>query len=101
MSFVSFLFKILFIAITKTIKIYTYAWGNENSYTIGSCASTKQYADSQIYEEDCTLAPGSYNLVCKCSYGDGWHGGFIEIDGVVYCKNFMSAPSMTVNVDWT
>merc|ERR1711994_5379 len=87
--------------ITKTIRIRTETWGNENSYAIGNCVSTKQYDNHQNYEEDCSLAPGFYILECKCSYGDGWHGGYVEIDGVQYCKDFRSAPSMTVGVFWT
>jgi len=85
--------------ITKTIKIRTEARGNENSYYIGSCGSTQQYANHQSYEEDCSLAPGLYYLVCKCSYGDGWHGGYVEIDGVRYCEHFWS--KKTYPVTWT
>merc|ERR1712088_776815 len=85
---------------TKTIKIRTEAWGYENSYAIGTCVSTQQYATRKNYEEECTLAPGAYNLDCKCTYGDGWHGGYVEIDGVQYCKDFTSGHSKTVSVTW-
>jgi len=85
---------------TKTIKIRTEAWGYENSYAIGTCVSTQQYATRQNYEEECSLAAGTYNLDCKCTYGDGWHGGYVEIDGVQYCKDFTSGHSKTVSVTW-
>ena len=88
MSFVRFSIEILVIVTTKTIKIRTEAWGYENSYAIGTCVSTQQYATRQNYEEECSLASGTYNLDCKCTYGDGWHGGYLEINGEQYCANF-------------
>ena len=36
----------------------------------------------------CLLKPGSYTIHCDDSYGDGWHGGFIEILGNNYCTGF-------------
>ena len=96
-----FYFQKLYLEVCRMIKIQTTAYGDENSYQMSKCASEQKYGNNQEYKEKCCLAPGTYTLNCKCSYGDGWHGGFIEIDGVVYCKNFMSAPSMTVNVTWT
>merc|ERR1712223_472589 len=86
---------------TKTIKIRTEKWGEENRYAIGSCLSTQQYASYKNYEEECSLAPGSYYLDCKCTYGDGWHGGYVEIDGVQYCKDFTYGYKMSVIVTWS
>ena len=37
---------------------------------------------------------------CKCSYGDGWHGGYLEINGVRYCDDFSSGHKQTVTVEW-
>ena len=91
---------ILLIETTKTIKIRTESDGYENSYAIGTCVSTQQYATRQNYEEECSLAAGTYNLDCKCTYGDGWDGGYVEIDGVQYCKDFTSGHSKTVSVTW-
>ena len=34
----------------------------------------------------CYTTPGSYTIRCKDSYGDGWHGGYVNILGVDYCK---------------
>ena len=39
-----------------------------------------------------------YILKCKDSYGDGWNGGFIKIQGTKYCKNFNSGTEKAVNV---
>ena len=36
----------------------------------------------------CLLKPGTYTIYCIDSYGDGWHGGFIEILGNNYCTGF-------------
>ena len=43
------------------------------------------------HEAECCLPPGEYTLECKDSYGDGWHGGYITINGTEYCKNFNSS----------
>ena len=40
--------------------------------------------------EQCCQTDGDYTLICKDSYGDGWHGGYITIEGVKYCENFDS-----------
>jgi len=83
------------------IKIRTEAWGNENSYAIGTCVSKQQYRSRKNYQEECCLAPGNYNLDCKCSWGDGWHGGYLEIDGAKYCEGFRSGHKTSVPVVWT
>ena len=40
--------------------------------------------------QECCLLPGEYTLTCKDSYGDGWHGGFMTIEGQNYCEGFTS-----------
>jgi len=84
-----------------TINIRTQAWGNENSYVIGTCASKQRYRRYQNYEEECCLAPGDYTLECKDSWGDGWHGGYLEIDGKKYCDRFRAGRKQTVTVTWS
>merc|ERR1711997_883823 len=66
----------------------TKRWGNENSWTFGNCASGQVYGNNQIYTEECCQPEGDYQLVCKDEYGDGWHGGFLRINGERYCKKF-------------
>ena len=92
-----------YLEVCHDIKIRTERWGNENSYQIGECSSQRQYGNKRNYEENCCLAPGTYTLDCKCSYGDGWHGGYIEIDGIKYCQDFTDgfSKSVTVNFDAT
>ena len=29
-----------------------------------------------------------YELICEDSWGDGWEGGFLEIAGLEFCKDF-------------
>ena len=43
------------------------------------------------HEAECCLPPGEYTLECKDSYGDGWHGGYITVNGAKYCENFDSS----------
>jgi len=37
----------------------------------------------------------TFTLTCFDSYGDGWHGGFITINGVNYCGDFFSGSEQT------
>ena len=34
-------------------------------------------------------------LGCQCSYGDGWHGGYLEIGGIQYCGDFQMGHSQS------
>ena len=70
------------------IKIVTKKWGNEISWTFGNCASGQVYGNRQIYTEECCQEEGNYELACKDSYGDGWNGGFLEINGEEHCRQF-------------
>ena len=36
----------------------------------------------------CKLEEGMYELICEDSWGDGWEGGFLEIVGIEFCKDF-------------
>ena len=49
-----------------------------------------RYGDQQTITENCCQPRGDYELVCKCAYGDGWHGGYLEIGGNKYCEQFSS-----------
>ena len=65
---------------------------------MGSCSNTIIYENYQTHEEECCLPPGEHTLECKDSYGDGWHGGFITINGTNYCENFKSSSQETHKV---
>merc|ERR1711962_1240244 len=82
------------------IKIETKSWGHENSYELGSCSSQQRYGSYENYEEECCQPSGTYTLECMCSYGDGWHGGYIEIDGTRYCDDFTAGYSENVTVSF-
>ena len=68
----------------------TRRYGYENSWTLGTCTKEIDYENHQRYTESCCLNPGSYQLTCDDSYGDGWHGGFIEMEGKRYCEKFVT-----------
>ena len=72
------------------INVVTESWGNENSWTFGACESKQEYGNDETFTEECCQPRGDYELVCKCSYGDGWHGGYLEISGKKYCERFTS-----------
>ena len=70
------------------LKIQTkvYAW--ENTWSLGTCGSNREYISNVNYTETCCLDPGQYHLRCNDNGQDGWHGGFIEIQGTRYCQDF-------------
>lgn len=74
--------------ICKTIKTVTQAWGNEISWTVGSCNNDQSYAADSQYSQNCCQDEGEWPVTCTDSYGDGWHGGYLEIDGQKFCENF-------------
>ena len=51
-----------------------------------------------LVQADCNLTPGSYELRCIDSFGDGWQGGFITINGKNYCKDFTTGHQKVVQV---
>ena len=63
---------------------------------------------SEIYVESyhigeqtktCVLSLGKYTLVCADSYGDGWNGAHVTIQGVKYCDNFIQGSDIRVHVN--
>ena len=85
----------------KTVRIQTKSWGYENSYDLGKCGSQQIYHKNFMsYEEECCQPAGLYTLTCKCSYGDGWHGGYLEINGTNYCEDFKHGYSKLVTVNF-
>ena len=92
------------------VKTVAKEWIDEMSWTIESCIGNKgkrischsheydyndEYnldhgKDNEKYEKQCCLpkCPVLYTITCKDSHGDGWHGGYIEINGKKYCEAF-------------
>ena len=75
----------LFLLVTVDIRLTTASYGSEISWSIGECRSNRGYGNSDYYTQTCYLTPGDYTLTCLDSDGDGWNGGYIEIDGERYC----------------
>jgi len=82
------------------LKIQTkvYAW--ENTWSLGTCGSNREYISNVDYTETCCLDPGQYHLRCNDNGQDGWHGGFIEIQGTRYCQDFANGKQQvqTINI---
>ena len=80
------------------VKLSTADYGEEISWNIGSCQSNAVYDDNAEYTQRCCLKPGTYNLECRDSAGDGWNGGYIEVNGNKYCDSFTSASDETSEI---
>ena len=76
--------------VCTTVNMVTVSYGSEITWTLGSCENEKSYGDGEIANQECCQAPGTMELECKDSYGDGWNGGYLEINGKEYCKDFDS-----------
>jgi len=86
---------------THFVILRTQTWAVEVSWDLEGldCSSDGQeYADSTVYSKRCCIPDGEYVLTCADSYGDGWHGASIEIDGEVYCDDFSSGSAQTESV---
>jgi len=82
------------------VTITTKQYGNENSWTLGTCVSDAAgYQADQVYSEECCLEAGQYTLTCDDSYKDGWHGGFITIQGKQYCEDFTDGHQQAQDID--
>ena len=81
-----------------TVKTTTKDYGDENSWALGSCTSNVEFEDNKTVSQTCCLAKGTYTLECKDTWEDGWHGGFVEINGKKYCENFNDGHKATRSV---
>ena len=50
--------------------------------------SRQAYGGFKVFKKKCCLSDGTYKLKCKDAWGDGWNGGFLEINGQKYCEDF-------------
>jgi len=88
------------INVCQNIKVVTKGYAKENSWTFGSCSPSRSYSISNtIYYESCCQPAGSYDFVCKDSYGDGWHGGYVQIgeSDKKLCEDFTSGKEQTID----
>ena len=80
------------------------AYGNEVTWTIVDGSGTTvcsggPYPDNTANTDDCCLTNGTpYTLNCIDSWGDGWHNGYISIDGTQYCNGFLTGSLETHGV---
>jgi len=71
------------------VKLTTVAWANEITWSIDKTIySTGTYNNGAVYTQEVCLPEGVHTMYCDDSYGDGWHGGFITIDGQTLCSGF-------------
>jgi hypothetical protein len=63
---------------------------------VGISCSKHGYGDhyGEQPAEDCPLKQGKYELKCLDDEADGWHGGFMIIDHLEYCKDFTDGHTM-------
>ena len=80
------------------LSLSTVSYGNEISWTLGTCSSNQVYGNGQTISHTCCLSGGKHSLTCSDSFGDGWNGGYITIENKEYCKDFLALNSMTVDV---
>ena len=94
-----FIFKYFLGIRCVEVSITTFDYADESSWTLAHCSSGESYGNYQEYSYQCCLTPGTtYTLECKDSYGDGWHGGYIKVDGVKYCESYTSGSVMTSEI---
>ena len=56
------------------------------------CETRQLYGNYEEYTRKCCLPEDEeqFRIICKDTYGDGWHGGYLEINGIQYCDDFLS-----------
>jgi len=87
----------------RIVTMHVTEWGYENSFELGSCSGavsheTNDAFNNQRHMFSCCIPEDRYDLKCKDSYGDGWHGGYLEIDGNKYCESFSDGEEKVVHV---
>jgi hypothetical protein len=61
------------------VHVVTAAWGNEVIWNIDDGQSYGPYSDNADITVELCLVPGAHDLHYEDTYGDGWHGGYIEV----------------------
>ena len=87
------------VVVAVSVKLKTYLWGHEISWKISdTCKSAQTYYNNDEYSQTCYLTLEEHTLQCLDSHGDGWNGGYIEIQGKKYCETFTIGKSMTATI---
>ena len=83
------------------MKVTTATYANEIEWSIGcdgtssclECKSDREYKDGESYDQKCCVAvddgKNDFVITCEDTYGDGWHGSYLEINGKKYCEQFV------------
>merc|ERR1712038_1407610 len=73
------------------VSMHGIVWIHEASWSLGPCKGGSNYSPlsrSRNLIEKCCLPPGEHVLTCNDAFGDGWPGGYLDIQGQKYCNNF-------------
>jgi len=70
----------------------TFSWGYECTWKVDGrdamCSSSRSFSSYSVRTETCCLTPGTHNFNCFDSWGDGWHGGYVTVNGQKLCHDF-------------
>lgn len=82
--------------VIRTVTMRNKHWAYENSWkireiggnnTVVCSGGYSHFQNHKTIKEPCCLAAHvTYSLECLCSYGDGWHGGSLQIQNKKYCS---------------
>ena len=88
--------------IDTLMKITTTTWGSEAGLAIdgNELAAQGSLSNYQEYTYTVCLSPGVHEANLLDSYGDGWHHGYLTINGIDYGRDFLTGTSQvhTFNV---
>ena len=88
-----------------TIELHTREALENIRWTLSSTCRTinnGDYGANRIYSKKCDLIVGnSYVLSCQSANGDGWKSGFVLIENVGYCEDFLRGGENTHNLTIT
>merc|ERR1712154_51168 len=75
----------------QTVKLYTLLYANEIEWDllgVSGCSSFRQeYENDSVYELECCIPDETFTLKCMNSIGDGFHRGYLEIEGNKFCQD--------------
>ena len=62
----------------------------QHGCNVDDCKSNGGYEDFTNYTQECCYSMEAEDFVVTCtdSYGDGWHGAYLDINGQRYCEGF-------------
>jgi len=81
---------------THPVTVTVVDWPSEMTWeikdaTTGAVVCERPHAYSTYGKqptEACSLTEGDYKVNCHDNEYDGWHGGFLEVDGHEFCLHF-------------